>query len=73
MVKTVSLSDEAYALLDAARRGPKDSFSKIVTRAFGGPRRRPEDCAGGWKDMTDEEAELLHRSVRAAFEEIRRP
>lgn len=65
-MKTVSFDDEAYKLLKGAKRTPKESFSDVVKRHFG-HKRDIEDSAGGWSDMTDEEAKQLRRETIDAF------
>jgi predicted CopG family antitoxin len=69
MVRTITVTDEAYGALAKRRKHARDSFSKIILRLTGRP-GDPLAAAGGWKDMTDAEAkELLARS-RRDFETI---
>lgn len=69
MVRTITVTDEAYAELAKRKKHPRDSFSKVVLRLTG-RRGDPLAAAGAWKDMTDaERARLLSRS-RRDFETI---
>lgn len=70
-MKTVSFDDEAYNLLRGAKL-PGESFSDVVKRRFGGRRDAILATAGGWKDMSDAEAEALRQETRGTFEKRRR-
>jgi hypothetical protein len=61
--KTVSLKDEAYARLRAARRYPAESFSEVVLRATW-----PEDTVTAGDFLRH----LRHRRHRYTEEEISR-
>ena len=65
-MKTVTFDDEAYALLRHARLRPRESFSQVVKRTLGG---RPSwsTSAGGWADMSDDEARALRAESVEAF------
>lgn len=64
MVRTITVTDDAYAELAKRKKHPRDSFSKVVLR-LAGRRSDPLKAAGAWKDMTDKEAaDLLARSRR---------
>lgn len=65
-MKTVSLDEEAYRFLKSAKLRQKESFSSVVKRHFG-PRRAIEDSAGGWADMSDQEAHDLRRETEKTF------
>jgi len=69
MVRTITVTDEAYAELAKRKKHPRDSFTKVILR-LAGRQGDPLAAAGAWKDMTDAEAaELLARS-RRDFETI---
>lgn len=61
--KTISLKDEAYARLKAARRYPAESFSEVVLRAAW-----PEDTATAGSFLRL----LRHRRVHFTDDEIAR-
>jgi len=70
-MKTVTLDEEAYAVLNGLKVDGKDSFSKVVKRHF---RRsgRLRSSAGAWSDLTKAEEERLRRETVQAFEPRRR-
>ena len=61
-MKTVTFDDEAYELLRAAKLTPKESFSKVVKRTFGGAPTWKES-AGGWSHWTDEDVRALRKET----------
>ena len=64
MVRTITVTDEAYAELAKRKKHPRDSFTKVILR-MAGRKGDPLAAAGAWKDMSDAEAaELLGRSRR---------
>lgn len=65
-MKTVTLDDDAYRLLKAAKQSPRESFSSVVKRTFGG-RPRLRDARGGWADVPDERIEALRKEREAIF------
>ncbi len=65
-MKTITLDDEAYAILAAMKVDPRDSFSKVVKRQFR-KSGRIRSSAGSWKDATDAEVSALRRETLAAF------
>lgn len=67
MVKTITVTEDAYEALARLKRSPKDSFSKVILRLTQGP-GDPLEVAGAWEDMTDEEARSLVEASRRAFE-----
>jgi predicted CopG family antitoxin len=69
MVRTITVTDDAYEALHRLKKHPGDSFSKVILRVA---RRRgsPLKVAGAWKDMTDEEARGLVERSRRDFESI---
>lgn len=74
-VRTVSLSEDAYALLSSLKR-PGESFSDVVRRVAA-TSRSPMEFAGAWKDYPPERLRLfeewLRWSDRSSIEEQRRP
>lgn len=67
MVRTITITEDAYEALARLKRSPRDSFSKVILRLIQGPGNLLE-VVGGWEDMTDEEARALAESSRRAFE-----
>ncbi len=65
-MKTITLDDEAYRYLAAAKLHQDESFSSVVRRHFG-PRRSVEDSAGGLADMRDKEAHELRQGTEKTF------
>ena len=66
MVRTITVTDEAYGALAHLKKHPTDSFSKVTLRLA----KRPGDplkVAGAWKDMTEEEARALLETSRRDF------
>jgi hypothetical protein len=71
-VKTITLSDEAYARLESAKRNPSESESDVVLRALHGLAPAP---AGGWRRLactSAEEREELRRLAKVVEEEFER-
>lgn len=62
MTKTISLSDDAYELMVAAK-GPKESFSELARRFFGKARRPISDLAGAWSAVSDDEVAEMKRRI----------
>jgi len=69
MVRTITVTDEAYTALSKQKKHPGDSFTKVILRLTG-RRGDPLVSAGGWKDMTDREAAALLARSRRDFETI---
>jgi predicted CopG family antitoxin len=60
--KTLTISDEAYRKL-RTMKGKSESFTQVILRLSEG-RRNILRHAGGWKDMTDKEADNLNETLR---------
>ena len=69
MVRTITVTDEAYGELAKRKKHPRDSFSKVVLRLTG-RQGDPLATAGAWKDMTDAEATRLLARSRRDFETL---
>jgi len=69
MVKTITVTEEAYDSLARLKKHPRDSFSKVILRVT---RRRgsPLKTAGAWRDMSEAEARALLERSRADFETL---
>lgn len=62
MTKTISLADDAYELMVAAKQ-PKESFSELARRVFGAPKRSILDLAGAWKDLPAAEFDAMKARI----------
>lgn len=71
MVKTITVTDEAYEALARRKRHPVDSFSKVILR-LAGDRGNPLKVAGAWADMSEAEARALVDRSRRDFSGIGR-
>ena len=72
MTKTISLADDAYETLVAAKR-PGESFSQLARRlARESAKRDLFDRDLRW-DLSDEDADALKRRVRAWRDEATEP
>ncbi|HWG91322.1 MAG TPA: antitoxin VapB family protein [Candidatus Thermoplasmatota archaeon] len=72
MTKTISLSDEAYALLSQAKR-PGESFSDVAVR-LARLAAQEEVFSPDFKlEMSDEEAEAWKASIYAERDRERKP
>jgi predicted CopG family antitoxin len=60
--KTLTISDEAYRKLRTLK-GKSESFTQVILRLSEG-RGNILRHAGGWKDMTDKEADDLNETLR---------
>ncbi len=60
--KTLTISDEAYRKLQRLK-SKGESFTQVILRLSEG-RTDIVRHAGGWKDMTDEEADDLVRTIK---------
>ena len=69
MVRTITVTDQAYAALARRKKHRRDSFSKVILRLTG-RRGDPLGVAGAWKDMTDAEARQLLERSRRDFESL---
>lgn len=69
MVRTITVTDEAYAALAKRKKHKRDSFSKVILR-LAEHRGDPLRAAGAWKDMTDAEARQLLERSRRDFEAL---
>lgn len=69
MVRTITVTDQAYAALAKRKKHRRDSFSKVILRLTE-RRGDPLRAAGGWKDMTDAEAKQLLEQSRRDFESL---
>ena len=68
-MKTVTLDDEAYALLRGAKVSRRDSFSTVVKRHFdAGARAEDLDASFGAWSMDEADAADLRSSVRQGFQ-----
>jgi predicted CopG family antitoxin len=59
--KTISVSEDAYDLLDKMKL-KDESFSEVIRRLA--KRRSIADCAGLWVDVSNEEMDAYLRVVR---------
>lgn len=60
--KTLTISDEAYRKLRTLKE-KSESFTQVILRLSEG-RGNILRHAGGWKDMTDKEADDLNETLR---------
>lgn len=67
MVRTITITEDAYESLAKLKRSPQDSFSKVILRLTQGP-GDPLEVAGAWEDMTEEEARSLVEASRRDFQ-----
>lgn len=59
--KTISLSDDAYRILGAAKR-PGESFSDVVRRVF---KRKPiSSFAGAWEGLEKEKIKEIRELIK---------
>ena len=60
--KTITIMEDVYNLLRAARRG-KESYSDILRRQLK-RERSILDFAGAWENVSDEEIDAIKREIR---------
>lgn len=65
-MRTVTLDDDAYRLLERAKAHRGESFSEVVKRAFGGAGDLRKS-SGSWKSWTKAASRKLRREAVYAF------